>query len=150
MFERYTLKARRCIFFARFEASLLGRPSIETEHLLLGILREDSALVEHVFGSLETVEAMRDKIEARATVRENIPLSADLPLSLASKRALDYAAEEAERMHRPQLGTGHLLLGLLREETCFAAEIRRERGGDLAQIREDTRGSLPPGTLDLC
>ena len=44
MFERYTEKARRVIFFARYEASQFGSPYIETEHLLLGLLREDKAL----------------------------------------------------------------------------------------------------------
>jgi len=63
MFEKYTEKARRTIFFARFEASQLGSPYIETEHLLLGLLREDKTLANRLLGSMAAVESIRKKIE---------------------------------------------------------------------------------------
>src|ERR1700752_4525594 len=97
MFETYTEKARRVIFYARYEASQFGSPYIETEHLLLGILREDKALTNRFFHAHASVEDIRQQIEARTLTRENIPTSADLPLSNESKRVLAYAAEEAER-----------------------------------------------------
>ena len=137
MFERYTEKARRVIFFARYEASQFGSPYIETEHLLLGLLREDKALTNRFLRSHASVESIRKQIEAHTTIREKVSTSVDLPLSNECKRVLAYAAEEAERLGHKHIGTEHLLLGLLREEKCFAAEILQERGLKLAAIRED-------------
>ena len=62
MFERYTEKARRVIFFARYEASQFGSPYIETEHLLLGLLREDKALTNRFLRSHASVESIRKQI----------------------------------------------------------------------------------------
>src|ERR1700693_5828829 len=137
MFERYTEKARRVIFFARYEASQFGSPYIETEHLLLGLLREDKALTFRFLRSHASVESIRRQIEGHITIREKLSTSVDLPLSNECKRVLAYAAEEAERFLHKYVGTEHLLLGLLREEKCFAAEILHERGLRLPTIREE-------------
>src|SRR6266852_2751921 len=137
MFERYTEKARRGIFFARYEASQFGSPYIETEHLLLGLLREDKALTNRFLRSHASVESIRKQIEGHTTIREKVSTSVDLPLSNECKRVLAYAAEEAERLSHKHIGTEHLLLGLLREEKCFAAEILHERGLRLSTIREE-------------
>src|SRR6202047_59932 len=137
MFERYTEKARRVIFFARYEASQFGSPYIETEHLLLGLLREDKALTNRFLRSHASVESIRKQIEGHTTIREKVSTSVDLPLSNQCKRVLAYAAEEAERLSHRHIGTEHLLLGLLREEKCFAAEILHERGFRLLTIREE-------------
>src|SRR5712664_343588 len=137
MFERYTEKARRVIFFARYEASQFGSPCIETEHLLLGLLREDKALANRFLRSSASVESIRKQIEAHTTLREKVSTSVDLPLSHECKRVLAYGAEEAERLNHRHIGTEHLLLGLLREEKCFAAEILHERGLRLSTIREE-------------
>ena len=137
MFERYTEKARRVIFFARYEASQFGSPYIETEHLLLGLIREDKALANRFLRSHAAVESIRKQIEAHTTIREKVSTSVDLPMSHECKRVLAYSAEEAERLSHKHIGTEHLLLGLLREERCFAAEILHERGLRLATIREE-------------
>ena len=137
MFERYTEKARRVIFFARYEASQFGSPYIETEHLLLGLLREDKALTNRFLRSHGSIESIRKQIEGRTAIREKVSTSVDLPLSQESKRVLAYAAEEAERLAHKHIGTEHLLLGLLREEKCFAAEILHERGLRLSTLREE-------------
>jgi ATP-dependent Clp protease ATP-binding subunit ClpC len=137
MFERYTEKARRVIFFARYEASQFGSPYIETEHLLLGLLREDKALTNRFLRSHASVESIRKQIEGHTTIREKVSTSVDLPLSNECKRVLAFAAEEAERLSHKHIGTEHLLLGLLREEKCFAAEILQERGLRLPAIREE-------------
>ena len=137
MFERYTEKARRVIFFARYEASQFGSPYIETEHLLLGLIREDKALANRFLRSHAAVDSIRKQIEAHTTIREKVSTSVDLPLSHECKRVLAYAAEEAERLSHKHIGTEHLLLGLLREEKCFAAEILHERGLRLSTIREE-------------
>ena len=137
MFERYTEKARRVIFFARYEASQFGSPYIETEHLLLGLIREDKALANRFLRSHAAVDSIRKQIEAHTTIREKVSTSVDLPLSHECKRVLAYAAEEAERLSHKHIGTEHLLLGLLREERCFAAGILHERGLRLSTIREE-------------
>src|SRR5256712_7927820 len=137
MFERYTEKARRVIFFARYEATQFGSPYIETEHLLLGLLREDKALTNRFLRSHASIESIRKQIEGRTTIREKVSTSVDLPLSQECKRVLAYAAEEAERLSHKHIGTEHLLLGLLREAKSFAAAILHERGLRLTTIREE-------------
>jgi len=114
VFERYTEKARRVIFFARYEASQYGSPYIETEHLLLGLLREDKALANRFLRTHGSIESIRKEIEARITVRERISTSVEVPLSQECKRILNFAAEEAERLGHKHVGTEHLLLGVLR------------------------------------
>ncbi len=150
MFERYTEKARRVIFFARYEASSLGQPYLETEHLLLGILREDKGLTNLLLGpqTYTSMESIRKQIEKNTTIREKISTSVDLPLSNESKRVLAYAAEEAELLSSREIGTEHLLLGLLREEKSFAAQILRERGLELPAAREKVQ-RMPKGDTRL-
>ncbi len=137
MFERYTEKARRVIFFARYEACQYGSHYIETEHLLLGLMREDKALANRFLRTSGSIEAIRKEIESRITMRERISTSVDVPLSQECKRILNFAAEEAERLGHKHIGTEHLLLGILREEKCFASEILQERNLRLSTVRED-------------
>src|SRR6516225_80402 len=98
MFELYTEKARRVIFFARAEASQFGSPYIETEHLLLGLLREDKAPANRFLRS-HTVESIRKQIEERTTIRGNVSTSVYLPLSHECMRVLAYGAEEAKLLN---------------------------------------------------
>jgi ATP-dependent Clp protease ATP-binding subunit ClpC len=137
MFERYTENARRTIFFGRYEASQFGSPYIETEHILLGLLREDKALSRRFLRGPGQVEAIRKQIEDATGVREKVSTSVDLPVSNECKRVLIYAAEEAERLSHKHIGTEHLLLGLLREEKSFAAQLLNERGVRISAVREE-------------
>lgn len=146
MFERYTEKARRTIFFARYEAATYGSPVIETEHLLLGILREDRTLTRQLLRSHESVESIRQQIEDRRPAGEKVSTSIDLPLSNVCKRVLAHAAEEADVLEHAHIGPEHLLLGLMRETTCFAAEILRERAVTADAIREQARTAVPPSS----
>jgi hypothetical protein len=135
MFERYTEKARRTIFFARYEASEFGSPAIETEYLLLGFLRENKALANRFLPSDDSVAAIRQRIRALTPLREKISTSVDLPLSHESKRVLAYSAEEAEKLKQVYIRPEHMLLGLLREEKCIAAALLQERGLSIAIVR---------------
>jgi len=137
MFERYTERARRVIFLARYEASQFGSTTIETEHFLLGLIREDETLFARFLRNHSSNESIRKEIEARIAVREKVTSSIDLPLSNQCKRILAYAAEEMERLNHRHIGTEHLLLGILREERCVAAEILHERGLRVNAIREE-------------
>jgi len=138
MFERYTERARRVIFFARYEASQLGSNSIETEHLLLGLIREGKGLTSRIFSKSHlSMETIRKEIEGRALYRDKVSTSVDIPLSPESKRVLSFAAEEAERMLHNYIGTEHVLLGLMREEKSVAAGILSEKGMRLSAVREE-------------
>ena len=138
MFERYTEKARRVIFFARYEASQFGAPAIEPEHLLLGLMREDKTLTGRFFPRASVnIEAIRKEIESRTLLREKISTSVELPLAPETKRVLAYAHEESDRLQHRHIGTEHLLLGLLREDRSMAAEILYERGLRLNAVRDE-------------
>ena len=145
MFERYTEKARRTIFFGRYEASQFGCPYIESEHLLLGLLREDKALA-HTFLPHGGIESIRKEVEGQTVIREKVSTSVDLPLSNECKRILAYAGEEADQLSHKYIGTGHLFLGVLREQDCFAAQLLRTRGISLEMARKQI-GSNPPEQL---
>ncbi len=138
MFERYTEKARRVIFFARYEASQFGSPYIETEHLLLGLIREDKNLTTRFFPRASiTVQDIRKKIEGRTQVRPRVSTSVDLPFSEESKRVLNCASEESERYSHKHIGVEHMLLALLQQEKSVAAEILKEHGLRPGMIREE-------------
>ncbi len=138
MFERYTERARRVLFFARYEASQLGSISIETEHLLLGLIREGKGLTSRIFArSHLSLESIRKEIEGRTVFREKVSTSVEIPFSAETKRVLQFAAEEADRLLHNYIGTEHLLLGILREERSVAATILMEKGMRLNTVRED-------------
>ena len=139
MFERYTEKARRVIFFARYEALQYGSHVISPEHILLGLMREDKTLSARFFpfrNSL-TVEAIRREVEERIVLRDRIPQSAELHLASESKRILAYANEESRQLQNRHIGPEHLLLGLVREERSIAAEILFQYGLRLQDVREE-------------
>ena len=143
MFERYTEKARRVIFFARYEASQLGEALIEPHHLLLGVMREDKLMVTRLCKSkLPPIDDLRDRILAKIGLAEQFPLSVDLPLSTPAKRVLAYAAEESERLSQRHIGTEHLLLGLLREGQTIAARILNKYGVNLDDVRDGIRAGI--------
>jgi hypothetical protein len=133
MFERYTEKARRVIFFARYEASQFGSPYIEAEHLLLGLLRENKSL--HRWLPKTDLETIRKRVDEHATKQPPTSTAVDLPLSAASRRVLKYAADEADALSHKHIGTEHLFLGLLDESGCLADKVLREAGADPESVR---------------
>jgi len=136
MFERYTEKARRAIFFARYEASQYGSQIIGTEHLLLGIFREDHALTRRFLGERGGPQSLRDEIESQITRGERLSTAVEIPLTPECKRILKFAAEEAERLGNKNIGTEHLLLGILCEKDCMAARLLHARGLALETLRD--------------
>ena len=138
MFERYTERARRVLFFARYESSQLGHLSIETEHLVLGLLRENNGITRRIFERRHIgLEDLRQDIEGRRPVQEKLPTSVEIPFSTDTKRALHFAAEEADRLNHAYIGTEHLLLGILRVPESVAASILMDRGFRVEAVRED-------------
>src|SRR5262249_57364607 len=119
MFERYTEQAGRVIFFSRYEAAQTGSPYIETNHLLLGIIRQNARLFREL--GIASLEALAEECrKAIGPPMSKISTSVDLPLSNESKRVLAYAAEEAERLQSKVIGLQHLALGLLRDRNATA------------------------------
>ena len=146
MFELFTENARRVIFFARYEASQYGSPYIETEHMLLGLLREDQALIGRFLGPTDVAAAIRTEIERQITSRERISPSVEVPLSHKSKQVLTLAAEESDRLGHRHVGTEHLLVGLLRVEGSLAAKLLRERGLKPGPIGEQLAKAPSPNS----
>ena len=143
MFERYTEKARRVVFFACYEASQYGSPFIETEHLLLGLLREDYRTAKHLLPELKSAEYIRQQIENRITRGERFSTAVEVPLSADCKRVLKLAAVESGAWGHHHVGTEHLLMGLLQVPTSLAATVLNAQGIDLARVREKIRGIKP-------
>jgi len=146
-FEHLTEKARRTIFFARYEASQLGSSVIETEHLMLGVLREDKAHLDLYLPSIDSIVTIRKQIEEHSAVHEKslpgerLPARMNFPLSDECERVLAYAEEEAGKLGYERVIPAHLLLGLLREEGSFAAQLLREHGAEIEHVRSGLKAS---------
>jgi ATP-dependent Clp protease ATP-binding subunit ClpC len=135
MFDRFTENARRVVLFARFEAEGFGSQVIEAEHLLLGILSADKDLFDRANPGL-SAEIIRSGVEERIPPIRKTATHTDLSLSNSSKRILAYAVDEAKRLAHAYVGTEHILLALLREETCLAARLLNEFGFRLHPLRQ--------------
>jgi ATP-dependent Clp protease ATP-binding subunit ClpC len=146
MFERYSEEARRAIFFARYECSQYGSPTIESEHLLLGLLRE-TTLLKRLLGKDQEPKILRAEVEKQITRRPHIPPSTEMPFSTECTRILRLAVEESERLGHGYVEPEHLLLGLLREEQCLGARILQVHEVTLLRTREEVtrqgQGSKP-------
>jgi ATP-dependent Clp protease ATP-binding subunit ClpC len=136
VFENYNDRARRVIFFARFETSQFGAPEIEVEHLLFGLMREEKNLTRYLNHSVMIFDAIRKELEANMPRQPKISVVVDLPLSTAAKRVLEFAASEAEAMGH-QVAPQHLLLGVLAEADSAAAKALTSRGIELTSVRAD-------------
>jgi len=135
MFERYTEKARRVIFFARREASGFGSPTIESEHILLGLVQESTGFMKRYLGDKTSEAELRAEVLTYTVLRAPTSTSVDIPLSEECKQILMFGAEEAERLGHRHIGTEHLMLGILRVENSVAARIFRQHGLELDRAR---------------
>jgi len=137
MYERYTENARQAIFFAIEEASNAGSPYIEPEHLLLGIMRSCEPELNDFLKPKELEAALRAGLAAAAQpTTTSKPV--DIPLSHQNKRILAYAAEEAFRLDSRGIGSGHFLLGILRESKSMASSFLLANNVDLLRARQAT------------
>jgi uncharacterized protein (TIGR02246 family) len=138
VFERYTEKARRAIFFARYEASQYGTSAIEAEHILLGILREDKPIARFLRRGDGRLEEIRRKIEDRCSAKrgKRISTSVDLPLSQDFRRIVKNAAEVADHLAHRHIGTEHLFLALAAEQSSWTAGLLRDAGIQAADLRQ--------------
>jgi ATP-dependent Clp protease ATP-binding subunit ClpC len=151
MFERYSERARRVLFFARYELSVLGGETIDPAHLLLGLLR-DSKDTDRLFTSRNIPPAeLRVKIEQGVTRGATLPTSVEIPFAAATERVLHFAAEESDRLLHHTVEPEHLLLALLRENDPVAAASLIAYGIGLDDTREFIVSRLQdrPATADM-
>ena len=143
MFERFTEQARRLIFFARHEAARLGSSSIDTEHLLLGLLREDKGRASTLLASRGlSADALCAEVERSVARLEPMSTSVDIPLSSSARRVLELALEEGSVPGRKVVETAHVLLGLVRETEGLAGRILRGHGLEPDAVRDELGGWL--------
>ena len=142
MFRNYTEKAQRVIYFSRLAVSEFGGTSIETEHLLLGLLQEDETLVARFLPSAVTLAILKKQIKERIMAGEKISESIEIPLSSESQKVLSYAADEAKKMSHEYVDTRHLLIGLLRRKNSVAEEILRANAIVLRNVRQELGSSV--------
>jgi hypothetical protein len=128
VFERFTVEARQALFFARDEACNYGSPYIETEHLLLGVFKEDRTLANFCPPGSNVEPELRAEIEKAISPRERISGAVEVPLSPDCKKALMLAAETSERLGHRVIEPRHLLIGILRVRESLAARILSGKG----------------------
>lgn len=138
MFEKFNEHARRSLFFARYEASRTQSHVIGSEHLLLGILREGDDVLSEILGRLDLdIQELRDELVGDVVPLQKISRSPDLPLAEDAKRTLANAVQEAENMEHEEVGTEHILLGLLAVESGLGGQYLAEHGLELEVVREE-------------
>ncbi len=137
MFERFTERARQVVILAQDEARMLEHSSIGTEHILLGLLREEEGLAARVLESLGiTVERFRDALVQITPPGEGIA-SGQIPFTPRAKKVLELALREALSLGHNYIGTEHVLLGAVRENEGVAARILLGFDVDAEKIRNE-------------
>ncbi|MCX7687861.1 MAG: ATP-dependent Clp protease ATP-binding subunit [Fimbriimonadales bacterium] len=137
MWQRFTERARKVIFYAQEEAQRLGESQVSTEHLLLGLVRESDSVAARILDRLGvSLQRIRNEIERYATRGEARP-SQEMALTSRAKRVIDLAYDEARQLNNNYIGTEHLLLGLIREGEGLAARVLHKLGVDLERARRE-------------
>src|SRR5271167_4892417 len=137
MFERFTERARQVVVLAQEEARTLKHNYIGTEHILLGLLREEEGLAARVLESLEiTVERVRGQVVRIVGSGEEVT-SGQIPFTPRAKKVLELALREALSLGHNYIGTEHILLGLVRENEGVAARILLDFDADSEKIRNE-------------
>jgi ATP-dependent Clp protease ATP-binding subunit ClpC len=149
VFERFTERARQVPVLAQDEARSLGHNYIGTEHLLIGLLREEDGLAARVLQTLGvTLDEVRERVVAIVERGEERPVG-QMPFTPRAKKVLELSLREALSMGHNHIGTEHILLGLVHEGSGVAARILSDMGVDAEAIRREVvtvlGGPDPPG-----
>lgn len=137
MWQRFTERARRVVFFAQEEAGRLGENYVSTEHLLLGLVRENDSVAARILDRMGvSLGRIRSEIERQVT-RGDGRLGQDMQLTPRAKRVIDLAYDEARNLNNNYIGTEHLLLGLIREGEGMAARVLQRLGVDIERTRKE-------------
>jgi ATP-dependent Clp protease ATP-binding subunit ClpA len=141
VFERFTERARQVVVLAQDEARGLRHNYIGTEHILLGLLREEG-LAARALGSLDvTVDEVRAQV-ARIIGQGDEVTTGQIPFTPRAKKVLELSLREALSLGHNYIGTEHVLLGLVREDEGVAAVVLRDFGADAETVRNAVIGSL--------
>ncbi|MGC4045621.1 MAG: Clp protease N-terminal domain-containing protein [Armatimonas sp.] len=140
MWQRFTERARRVIFYAQEETGRLGENYVSTEHILLGIVREDDTVAARILDLLGVSRGrIRAEVERQITAGEGAKIGQDMQLTPRAKRVIDLAYEEARELRNNYIGTEHLLLGLIREGEGVAGRVLSRLGIELERARQEVR-----------
>src|SRR5574340_643608 len=135
MFERFTEKARRVVVFAQEEARMLNQNYIGTEHLLLGLIREQEGIAAKALESLDiSLEDVHQQVEELIGRGTYVP-TGHIPFTPRAKKVLELSLREALQLGHNYIGTEHILLGLIREGEGVAAQVLLNLGADLEKVR---------------
>lgn len=135
MFERFTSQAIKVIMLAQEESRRLGHNFVGTEHMLLGLIAEDTSVAGKVLKSqginLENTRIEVEKIIGRGSGTINV----EIPFTPGAKRALELSLENARELGHDYIGTEHLLLGLVQEKEDVGAKVLENLGVDLSKVK---------------
>src|SRR5450755_3810326 len=146
MWQRFTERARKVVFYAQEEAGKLGENYVSTEHLLLGLVRENDSVAARILDRMGvSLGRIRSEIERQVT-RGDGRLGQDMQLTPRAKRVIDLAYDEARQLRNNFIGTEHLLLGLIRENEGLAGRVLDKLGATLESAREEVRGRQDAGS----
>ncbi len=149
--DRYTDGAKKTVYYAKKEALRCGHPSLRTEHILLGLLKDSDNTGCAVLRECGMdLRAVRAKLSLRMTAGGTSPPTDEIPFSVSARRVLRYSANEAKSMNHRYVGTEHLLLGLIRERSGLASDVLHEMGVNLLMVKRriletTTMEHVPPG-----
>jgi ATP-dependent Clp protease ATP-binding subunit ClpC len=152
VFERFTERARQVVVLAQDEARALKHNYIGTEHILLGLLREEEGLAARVLESLDvTVEEVRAQVARIIGPGDEPIVSGQIPFTPRAKKVLELSLREALSLKHNYIGTEHILLGLVRENEGVAARILLDFDADAGKVRNEIMRTLSgpggPGQL---
>ncbi len=137
VFERFTDRSVQVVVLAQEEARRLDHNYIGTEHLLLGLIREPHGVAAQALGSLGvTLEVVRGRVEELVGPGGSSP-SGHMPFSPRAKHVLELSLREAVQLGHNFIGTEHILLGLIREGDCVAAQVLVTLGVDPSEVRQE-------------
>jgi ATP-dependent Clp protease ATP-binding subunit ClpC len=135
VFERFTDRARRVVVFAQEEARLLNHNHIGTEHILLGLLREEEGVAAKALASMDiSLKIVRGQVEEIIGQGEIMP-TGHIPFTPRAKKVLELSLRESIQLGHNYIGTEHILLGLVREGEGVAAQVLVNRGAGLDAVR---------------
>jgi ATP-dependent Clp protease ATP-binding subunit ClpC len=137
MWQRFTERARKVVFYAQEEAQKFGEGYVSTEHLLLGLVRESDSVAARVLDKLGvSLSRIRSEIE-KSLPRGDARPNTDMSLTPRAKRVIDLAYDEARNLNNNYIGTEHLLLGLIREGDGLAGRVLAKLGVELERARRE-------------
>lgn len=137
MWQRFTERARKVVFYAQEEAQKFGEGYVSTEHLLLGLVRESDSVAARVLEKLGvSLSRIRAEVEKQLPRGDARP-SQDMTLTPRAKRVIDLAYDEARNLNNNYIGTEHLLLGLIREGDGLAGRVLAKLGVELEKARRE-------------